>query len=68
MLMERQNLFRQAALEAKRSGQMDLAKEYLRSFKQMDPLISANKCGVPVDMNTVLQLLEMLLVLQETLL
>jgi len=52
MLMERQNLFRQAALEAKRSGQMDLAKEYLRSFKQMDPLISANKCGVPVDMNT----------------
>ena len=53
MLLERQNLFKQAALEAKRSGQIDLAKEYLRSSKQIDPLLNANKCGVPVDMDTV---------------
>jgi len=52
MLLERQNLFKQAALEAKRSGQIDLAKEYLRSSKQIDPLLNANKCGVPVDMDT----------------
>ena len=53
MLMERQNLFKQAALEAKRSGELVLAKEYLRMAKGIDPLISANKCGVPVDMETV---------------
>lgn len=53
MLLERQNMFKQAALEAKKSGELPLAKEYLRMAKGIDPLISANKCGVPVDMDTV---------------
>lgn len=52
-LMERQTMFKAAALEAKKSGDLDLAKEYLRMAKGIDPLISANKCGIPVDMDTV---------------
>jgi coiled-coil and C2 domain-containing protein 1 len=54
MLLERQSLFKQAALEAKKSNEIELAKEYLRMSKGIDPLISANKCGVPVDMDTVI--------------
>ena len=57
MLLERQTLFKQAALEAKRSGEMNLAKEYLRLAKGIDPLITANKCGLPVDMDTVIKVL-----------
>ena len=53
LLLERQNMFKQAALEAKKSGDVELAKDYLRMAKGIDPLISANKCGVPVDMDTV---------------
>lgn len=53
MLLERQNMFKQAALDAKKNGEMTLAKEYLKMAKGIDPLISANKCGVPVDMDTV---------------
>ena len=54
MLVERQTLFKQAALEAKKSGELEQAKEYLRMAKGIDPLIKANQCGVPVDMDTVL--------------
>lgn len=57
LLLERQTMFKTAALEAKRSGEMELAKEYLRMAKGIDPLISANKCGVPVDMDTVSSLI-----------
>ena len=53
LLLERQGMFKQAALEAKKSGELPLAKEYLRMAKGIDPLISANTCGVPVDMDTV---------------
>lgn len=52
VLLERQSMFKTAALEAKKSGELELAKEYLRMAKGLDPLISANKCGVPVDMDT----------------
>lgn len=54
MLLERQNMFKQAALEAKKTGEIAQAKEYLRMAKGIDPLISANKCGIPVDMDTVI--------------
>ena len=54
VLLERQNMFKQAALDAKKSGEIVLAKEYLRMAKGIDPLISANKCGIPVDMETVI--------------
>lgn len=52
-LLERQTMFKQAALDAKKSGELQLAKEYLKMAKGIDPLISANKCGIPVDMDTV---------------
>ena len=52
-LLERQTMFKTAALEAKKTGEMETAKEYLRMAKGIDPLISANKCGIPVDMDTV---------------
>ena len=52
MLQTRQALFREAALEAKKAGQMEQAKEYLRQFKGFDKLIEAAKCGLPVDFNT----------------
>jgi len=54
ILLERQSMFKQAALEAKKSKEIELAKEYLRLAKGIDPLISANKCGLPVDMDTVI--------------
>ena len=53
ILLERQNMFKQAALEAKKTAELAQAKEYLRMAKGIDPSISANKCGVPVDMDTV---------------
>jgi coiled-coil and C2 domain-containing protein 1 len=53
MLLERQTMFKQAALDAKKAGELSQAKEYLRMAKGFDPLISSNKCGIPVDMSTV---------------
>lgn len=41
------------ALEAKRAGQIEQAKEYLRQAKGFDKLIEATKCGLPVDINTI---------------
>ena len=52
MLTERQALFKQAALEAKKAGNMEEAKEYLRQFKGFDRLIESAKGGRPVDFNT----------------
>lgn len=51
-LEQQQNLFKQAALEAKKTGQMDTAKEYLRAMKGFDKVIEAHKCGLPVDLKT----------------
>ena len=53
MLRERQAMFKQAALEAKKSGDITQAKEYLRLAKGFDPLIEANQSGIRVDMQTV---------------
>jgi coiled-coil and C2 domain-containing protein 1 len=52
LLMERQVLFRQAALEAKKAGNVEEAREYLRQFKGFDKLIESAKGGRPVDFNT----------------
>lgn len=46
-------MFKQAALEAKKSGDITQAKEYLRLAKGFDPLIEANQSGIRVDMQTV---------------
>lgn len=52
-LVKRQGQFKQAALEAKKRGEIEQAKEYLRMSKGFDQLIEATKGGLPVDMNTV---------------
>ena len=52
LLEKRQALFKAAALEAKRAGQIEQAKEYLRSSKGFDKLIDASKGGLPVDITT----------------
>lgn len=52
-LTRRQTQFKQAALEAKKRGEIEQAKEYLRMSKGFDQLIEATRNGLPVDMNTV---------------
>ncbi|XP_035224781.1 coiled-coil and C2 domain-containing protein 1-like isoform X2 [Stegodyphus dumicola] len=52
-LLERQKLFRQAALEAKKNGDIQQAKEYLRMSKGFDSMIEATKCGLPIDASTI---------------
>lgn len=53
LLMDRQKQYKLAALEAKKKGEINQAKEYLRLAKGFDPLIEASNCGLPVDMDTV---------------
>ena len=52
LLEKRQAQFKEAALEAKRSGQIEQAKEYIRQAKGFDKLIEASKCGLPVDISS----------------
>ena len=52
-LVARQKEFKEAALQAKRKGEINQAKEYLRLAKGFDPLIEASNSGLPVDMETV---------------
>lgn len=53
LLMDRQKRFKLAALEAKKKGEINQAKEYLRLAKGFDPLIEASNCGLPVDMDSI---------------
>lgn len=48
-LEKRQNQFKSAALSAKKAGQIEQAKEYLRKAKGFDSLIDAARSGLPVD-------------------
>mgnify|MGYP005984287347 CR=1 FL=1 len=52
LLLAKQKQFKEAALQAKRKGEIDQAKEYLRTAKGFDPLIDAASCGLPVDLAT----------------
>lgn len=52
-LVARQKEFKEAALQAKRKGEVNQAKEYLRLAKGFDPLIEASNSGLPVDMDTI---------------
>ena len=52
-LLKRQQQFKKAALEAKKKGEIEQAKEYLRNCKGFDQLIEASRNGLPVDLNTV---------------
>lgn len=51
--MERQKEFRAAAVEAKRAGEIETAKEYLKIFKGLENLLKVAQGGLPVDLNTV---------------
>lgn len=52
-ILERQKLFKIAALKAKQNGNLIAAKEYLRTAKGFDSMVDACKCGLPVDMSSV---------------
>ncbi|XP_065164524.1 coiled-coil and C2 domain-containing protein 1-like isoform X2 [Atheta coriaria] len=52
LLKQRQNEFKVAALNAKKKGELNEAKEYLRTAKGFDPLIEAAEGGLPVDITS----------------
>ena len=51
-LLKRQDQFKKAALEAKKTGQIEEAKEYLKQYKGFEKMIEAAKSGLPVDFKT----------------
>nr|XP_012137112.1 PREDICTED: coiled-coil and C2 domain-containing protein 1-like isoform X2 [Megachile rotundata] len=53
LLQQRQHELKQAALNAKKDGDIELARTYLRQAKGMDPLIEASVAGLPVDMSSI---------------
>lgn len=50
--MAKQKEFKLAALNAKKKGEINQAKEFLRTAKGFDPLIEAAKGGLPVDLSS----------------
>lgn len=52
-LLERQKMFRQAALASKKNGDIEQAKNYLRLSKGFDSMIEATKCGLPIDASSI---------------
>ncbi|XP_065062084.1 coiled-coil and C2 domain-containing protein 1-like isoform X2 [Rhopilema esculentum] len=52
-LLARQKEFKMAALQAKKDGDMALAKDYLRKSKGMDEMVVAAQNGLRVDITTV---------------
>ncbi|KAI1304646.1 Coiled-coil and C2 domain-containing protein 1-like [Halotydeus destructor] len=52
-LLERQELFKEAALDAKKKGNIDKAKDYLRQCKGFNPLIEATRSGLPIDASSI---------------
>ncbi|KAF5269220.1 hypothetical protein FQR65_LT02521 [Abscondita terminalis] len=52
MLIDKQKEFKEAALIAKKKGDLVQAKEYLKTSKGFDPLIDAARGGFPVDLST----------------
>jgi len=53
LLLERQQKFKEAALEAKRNGSVEKAKEYLRQARGFDPLIDGVRSGLPIDFKSI---------------
>lgn len=53
MLERRQAELKQAALAAKKDGDLELARNYLRQAKGITPLIEASKSGLPVDLSSI---------------
>ena len=52
LLLERQREFKEAALAAKRRGEIEQARELLRQAKGFDSLLQASAGGLPVDLAT----------------
>lgn len=52
-LQQRQKELKMAALKAKKDGDLDLARDYLRQAKGIDPLLEASMSGLPVDMKSI---------------
>ncbi|XP_023220187.1 coiled-coil and C2 domain-containing protein 1-like [Centruroides sculpturatus] len=52
-LLERQRLFKKAALESKNKGDIQQAKEYLRMSKGIEPMIEATRNGLPIDATSI---------------
>ncbi|XP_063528971.1 coiled-coil and C2 domain-containing protein 1-like isoform X2 [Cydia strobilella] len=52
LLLHRQKEFRNAAIEAKKAGNIEQAKEYLRASKGFDAVIDAAKGGLVVDLKS----------------
>lgn len=53
LLQRRRAELKRAALTAKKSGDLSLAKEFLRQAKGIDLLIDASQSGLPVDMSSI---------------
>lgn len=53
LIQERQQEYRRAAVEAKRNGDLDQARAYLKIFKALEQLLDVAKGGMPIDLNTV---------------
>ncbi|KAK6729074.1 hypothetical protein RB195_006245 [Necator americanus] len=51
-LIERQNEFRHAAMQAKARGNIELAKKYLLESKGFDKMIAAARSGLPVSIKS----------------
>ncbi|XP_055705411.1 coiled-coil and C2 domain-containing protein 1-like isoform X2 [Phlebotomus papatasi] len=51
-LLRRQKEFKDAAISAKKAGEIEQAKEYLKIFKGFENLIDTARGGFPVDMAT----------------
>lgn len=52
-LEKRQRELKLAALKAKQDGDLELARDYLRQAKGIQPLINASLSGLPVDMTSI---------------
>lgn len=52
-LLTRQAKFKQAALDAKNKGDIELAKKYIRLAKGFDQMIEASRNGLPVDLSQI---------------
>uniref|UniRef100_A0A1S4H553 Coiled-coil and C2 domain-containing protein 1-like n=1 Tax=Anopheles gambiae TaxID=7165 RepID=A0A1S4H553_ANOGA len=53
ILLERHREYKQAAIEAKKAGDLDEAKECLRVFKGLEKLIEVARAGGRVDLTTI---------------
>ncbi|XP_058832643.1 coiled-coil and C2 domain-containing protein 1-like isoform X2 [Topomyia yanbarensis] len=53
VLTSRLKEYRQAAVEAKKAGELEEAKEYIRIYKGLEKLIDTARGGIPIDMATI---------------